>query len=102
MRQSRYDRHLGCFVEMCSEIICGKWKGRSSTTRWKERSLFGELRRPRPQVTRRMLTMQLRELEEHGVIVRNVYAEMPPTVEYSIFADGCKPRTHHHDDEVME
>jgi DNA-binding HxlR family transcriptional regulator len=88
MRHSRYDRHPGCPVEMCSEIIGGKWKGPILYYLLEGKKRFGELRRLLPEVTQRMLTMQLRELEGRGVIERKIYAEVPPKVEYSISPTG--------------
>jgi DNA-binding HxlR family transcriptional regulator len=88
MRHRRYDR-LGCPVEACTEVIGGKWKGEilfilfnSGTKR------HSELRKLIPDTTQRMLTTQLRELEEDGVIERKVYAQVPPKVEYSVSKRG--------------
>ena len=50
---------------------------------------FGELRRQIHEVTERMLSRQLRELEHDGIIHREVYKQVPPKVEYSLTKLGC-------------
>lgn len=77
MRHRTYGR-LGCPVEACSEVIGGKWKGKIMFILFTGTKRFGELRKLLPNTTQRMLTMQLRELEEDGVVVRKIYAEILP------------------------
>lgn len=81
-------------VEASLEIIVGKWKPiillhllHGGTKR------FGELKRLLPNITQKMLTKQLRELEEQDIVERKVYAEVPPKVEYSIteYGRGLSP-----------
>ena len=87
MRHRSYDR-VGCPVEACTEVIGGKWKGKLLYILFTGTKRYGELRKLVPEATQRMLTLQLRELEEDGVIERKVYAEVPPKVEYSISPRG--------------
>lgn len=49
---------------------------------------FGELRKCLPKITERMLTLQLRKLEELKIVKRTVYAEVPPRVEYELTCLG--------------
>jgi DNA-binding HxlR family transcriptional regulator len=83
-RFSRFDCSPGCAVEAAVGLIDGKWKSvilfhlLSGTLR------FNEIRKHIVNVTPRMLTKQLRELEEDGLITRKVYAQVPPKVEYSL------------------
>ena len=51
---------------------------------------YGELKKDIPHITHKMLTSQLRELEEEGFISREVFAVVPPKVEYSITKRGKK------------
>ncbi|PWE54053.1 transcriptional regulator [Metarhizobium album] len=83
-RHSRFDCSPGCSVEAAIGLIDGKWKSvilfhlLSGTLR------FNEIRRHIVNVTPRMLTNQLRELEDDGLVERKVYAQVPPKVEYSL------------------
>jgi len=84
-----YDCAEGCPVEATLDLIDGRWKGvilyhllRDGTLR------FNELGRRLTGVTQRMLTKQLRDLEEVGLIERKVYPQVPPKVEYSLSPEG--------------
>ena len=63
------------------------WKPRVLYELFQETPRFGEHRRI-PEVSRHVLTVQLRELEESGIVKRTVYHEVPPKVEYSITEFG--------------
>lgn len=88
IRHKTLDCSPGCAVEATLELIDGKWKGVILYHLLRETMRFNALRRLLPNVTQRMLTMQLRELEEDGFIHREVFAQVPPKVEYSMTAHG--------------
>lgn len=78
-----------CRVEDALGILVGKWKPiillhllQNGTNR------FSELKRQLPGITQKMLTQQLRELEVEDIIMRKVYPQVPPKVEYSITEYG--------------
>lgn len=85
--------HYGCSVEAALDVIGGKWKGVILFHLLDGKKRFNELRRLIPSATLRMITLQLRELESDGVIVRTVYPQVPPKVEYSLtdFGQSLKP-----------
>ncbi len=77
-----------CGVETTIAVVGGKWKPMILYALLNSPRRFGELNRVIPGVTQRMLTLQLRELEEDGVIHREVYKQVPPKVEYSLTPFG--------------
>jgi len=80
--------HYRCNVSVTLSIIGGKWK---SLILWQlsfKTLRFSQLQRRLAKVTQKMLTQQLRELERDGLIHREVYAEVPPKVEYSLTKMG--------------
>jgi DNA-binding HxlR family transcriptional regulator len=91
--EAQSDRRLTCEVETTLKVIGGRWKVliiRELITGVKR---FGELQRALPGITQKMLTQQLREMEEDGIIHRQVYAQIPPKVEYTLtpLGESLKP-----------
>ena len=79
----------GCTaVTTTRAIIGGKWKILILYHLCAGTQRFNELRRLLPDITQRMLTLQLRELEDDGIVHREVYPQVPPKVEYSLTAFG--------------
>lgn len=75
-------------VEFAMDRIGGTWK-MPILWRLNDRVMrFSELKRSMPKITDKMLTSQLRALEESGMVHREVYPVVPPKVEYSITEKG--------------
>jgi DNA-binding HxlR family transcriptional regulator len=76
-------------IEITLKVVCGKWKGVILCHLQQNKILrFGELKKLIPKVSQKTLTLQLRELEADGLINRQVYAQVPLKVEYSLTEYG--------------
>jgi DNA-binding HxlR family transcriptional regulator len=79
-----------CFFELTLQVIGGKWKPIILYQLAREGIMrFSDLKRGIPEVTERMLSRQLRDLEQDGLVHREVYKQVPPKVEYSLTKLGC-------------
>ncbi len=77
-------KNYHCAMDITMDYIGGKWK---TIVLWylKDGTLrFGELKKQIPDITEKMLSIQLKTLEEDGLIKRKVFAEVPLRVEYSL------------------
>ena len=78
-----------CPVAATVDVIGGKWKPTILFHIKDAPRRFNELRRLMPEITPRMLTLQLRALEDCAIVVRTVYQTIPPHVEYGLSAHGA-------------
>jgi DNA-binding HxlR family transcriptional regulator len=85
-----------CPVKLTTDIIGGKWKPLILFYLEEKERRFSELQRLLPETTKKMLTKHLRELERDDLIHREVFAQIPPRVEYSLTKHGrsLKPILH--------
>ncbi|MBP2616555.1 winged helix-turn-helix transcriptional regulator [Chryseobacterium jejuense] len=79
-----------CPEVYASNIIGGQWTIAICCYLINGKMRFGELKKRLQNITERMLTLQLRRLEEDKIITRTVYAEVPPRVEYELTEIGYK------------
>ncbi|WP_019498195.1 winged helix-turn-helix transcriptional regulator [Pseudanabaena sp. PCC 6802] len=77
-----------CPVECALKAIGGRWKVLILRELFLGTKRFGELHRALHGITQKMLTQQLRELEQDGIVSRYVYQQVPPKVEYSLTGMG--------------
>jgi DNA-binding HxlR family transcriptional regulator len=77
-----------CAMDVTMRYIGGKWK---TVVLWylrKDKKRFSELRKLIPNITEKMLSLQLKDLEKDGDVTRKVYPEVPPRVEYYLTPFG--------------
>jgi DNA-binding HxlR family transcriptional regulator len=77
-----YGKEYHCAMDITMDYIGGKWK---TVVLWylrKNKKRFSELKRLIPNITEKMLSIQLKNLESDGIVGRKIYAEVPPKVEY--------------------
>lgn len=74
-----------CEIELTLEILSGKWKALIIWNLHLHGVIrYNEFRRIIPNVTQKMLTQQLKELEKYGIVSRSAYPTVPPTVDYRL------------------
>ena len=87
---SRNREALGeyCGMTYALNLVGGRWKLLILYKLEQHTRRFSELKQTLPHITDRMLTLQLRELEQDGLVARTVFAEVPARVEYALTASG--------------
>ncbi|RXJ91719.1 HxlR family transcriptional regulator [Arcobacter sp. CECT 8983] len=83
-------RNYNCFFQLATDMIGGKWKAMVLWSLKKGVKRNGELKKLIPGISQKMLTQQLRELEEVGIVQRIAYPVIPPKVEYKLTKHGEK------------
>ncbi|MDF2554070.1 MAG: transcriptional regulator [Chryseobacterium sp.] len=76
--------NLNCGLDLIGEVLYGKWKIRLLWFIDQGHQRPSELQRKIPDATRRVLNIQLKELEDHELITKKIYPIVPPKVEYSL------------------
>lgn len=80
--------NLNCGLDLIGEVLYGKWKIRLLWFIHQGHKRPSELQHKIPDATRRVLNIQLKELEDHELVVRKIYPVVPPKVEYSLTEFG--------------
>ena len=88
MYERKTSPNLNCGLDLIGEVLYGKWKIRLLWFINEGHKRPCELQRKIPDATRRVLNMQLKELEDHELITRKIYPVVPPKVEYSLTEFG--------------
>mgnify|MGYP006164306197 FL=1 len=88
MKDRKIPLNLNCGLDLIGEVLYGKWKIRLLWFINEGHKRPSELQRKIPDASRRVLNIQLKELEEHELISKIIYPVVPPKVEYSLTAFG--------------
>ncbi|MBL7707016.1 MAG: helix-turn-helix transcriptional regulator [Taibaiella sp.] len=80
--------NLNCGLDLIGEVLYGKWKIRLLWFINEGHQRPSELQRKIPDATRRVLNIQLKELEDHELITKKIYPVVPPKVEYRLTEFG--------------
>ena len=88
MYERKTTPNLNCGLDLIGEVLYGKWKIRLLWFINEGHKRPSELQRKIPDAARRVLNIQLKELEEHELVTRKVYPVVPPKVEYSLTEFG--------------
>jgi DNA-binding HxlR family transcriptional regulator len=73
---------LSCGLDLAKEVLLGKWKMHLLYFIGEGKRRPSELQKMIPGATRRVLNVQLNQLEVHGLVSKKIFAELPPKVEY--------------------
>lgn len=79
---------IDCGLHLTREVLNGKWKPALLNAISMQVKRPSEMLKILPEATRRVLNVQLNELEEHGIIEKKIYPQLPPKVEYSLTEIG--------------
>lgn len=84
MKDRKIPLNLNCGLDLIGEVLYGKWKIRLLWFINEGHKRPSELQRKIPDASRRVLTIQLKELEGHELVSKIIYPVVPPKVEYSL------------------
>ena len=84
MKERKIPLNLNCGLDLVGEVLYGKWKIRLLWFIHQGHKRPSELQRKIPDASRRVLNMQLKELEDHELVSRIIYPVVPPKVEYNL------------------
>ncbi len=91
MYKKKIQPNLNCGLDLVAQVLYGKWKIRLLWFIDQDFRRPSELQRKIPDATRRVLNLQLNELEAHGLVSKTIFPVMPPKVEYRLTDFGQTP-----------